>query len=190
MKYLVDMMKHISRRKGNNKEENFDRNKRFMGSRAAIVLSVVVLVAMIAAFIAYVASGNRVGPVAARNLITAIALMVVFLIVTIRNRLNDKYNIVYVMPNGQRMLMGYSSPFVFIGVIITFMKLFEHYSMTFHWVVMIAGFVGGWTLFVFGIRKRRKAKTQKQYNLGCWIQWVSIWLIMLHLLSLLEIVNS
>ena len=165
------------------------RNKSFMGSKLALVLAIVLLVAMVAAFIAYVASGNRVGPVAARNLFTAIALVVVFLVVTIRSRLSGKYGIDYVLPSGQRMAMGYSSPFVFIGLIIVFMKLFEYYSMAFHWVVMIGGFVVGWALCVLGIRKRRKAKTQKQYNLGCWMQWSSIWVIMLHLLSLLEIIN-
>ena len=165
------------------------RNKGFMGSKLALVLAIVLLVAMIVAFIAYVASGNRVGPVAARNLFTAIALAVVFFVVTISSRLSDKYNIDYVMPSVQRMAMGYSSPFVFIGLIIVFMKLFEYYSMAFHWVVMIGGFVVGWALCVLGIRKRRKAKTQKQYNLGCWMQWSSIWVIMLHLLSLLEIIN-
>ena len=165
------------------------RNNGFMGSKLALVLAIVLLVAMIAAFIAYVASGNRVGPVAARNLFTAIALAVVFLVVTIRSRLSDKYDINYVMPSVQRMAMGYSSPFVFIGLMIVFMKLFEHYSISFHWALMIAGFVVGWALCVFGIIKRRKAKTQQQYNLGCWMQWSSIWVIMMHLLSLLEITN-
>ena len=165
------------------------RNKSFMGSKLAMVLAIVLLAAMIAAFIAYVASGNRVGPVAARNLFTAIALMVVFLVVTIRSRLSGKYGIDYVLPSGQRMAMGYSSPFVFIGLMIVFMKVFEHYSMSFHWVLMIAGFIVGWALCVLGIINRRKAKTPKQYNLGCWMQWSSIWVIMSHILSLLEIVN-
>ena len=161
----------------------------FMGSKFALVLAIVLLVAMIAAFIVYVASRNRVGPVAARNLFTAIALVVVFLVVTIRTRLSDKYENSYVMSDVQRMAMGYSSPFIFIGLIIAFMKLLEPYSMTFHWVVMTVGFVVGWSLCVFGITKKRKAKTQKQYNLGCWLQWSSIWVIMLHLLSFLEIIN-
>ena len=165
------------------------RNKSFMGSKLALVLAIVLLVAMVAAFIAYVASGNRVGPVAARNLFTAIALVVVFLVVTIRSRLSGKYGIDYVLPSGQRMAMGYSSPFVFIGLMIVFMKVFEHYSMAFHWVLMIAGFIVGWALCVLGIINRRKAKTPKQYNLGCWMQWSSIWVIMSHLLSLLEIIN-
>ena len=165
------------------------RRRDFMGSKFALVLAIVLLVAMIAAFIAYVASGNHVGPVAAKNLFTAIALVVVFLVVTISARLSDKYDNSYIMSNEQRMAMGYSSPFIFIGLIIAFMKLLEHYSMTFHWVVMTVGFVVGWSLCVLGITKKRKAKTQKQYNLGCWMQWSSIWVIMLHLLSLLEIIN-
>ena len=165
------------------------RIRGFMGSKFALVLAIVLLVAMIAAFIAYVASGNRVGPVAARNLFTAIALAVAFLVVTIRTRLSDKYENSYIMSNVQRMAMGYSSPFIFIGLIIVFMKLLEHYSMTFHWVVMTVGFVVGWALCVLGIIKKRKAKTQKQYNIGCWMQCSSIWVIMLHLLSFLEIIN-
>ncbi len=161
----------------------------FMESKFALVLAIVILVVMIAAFFAFVASGNEIGPVATKNLFTAIAMVVVFLTITIGNRMRDKYNIDYVMPSGQRMLMVISSVFILIGLMIVFAKLFINYSMAFHWVVMIGGFVGGWALCLCGVRKKRKAKTQKQYNIGCWMQWLCVWLIMMHLLSWMEIVN-
>lgn len=160
-----------------------------MESPWAIVLSIAVIVVMIAIFIVSVASGIHIGPVASRNLFTAIGTMIMLLIALILRRRAEKNTIVFVMPDVQRMVMGYVSPFVFLGLIISYMKVFSHYSMAFHWTLLFVTLVAGVFLIVFGTRKKRKAEKLKQYNTGCWMQWISVWCIMLFLMSLFKVMD-
>jgi len=170
---------------------NKRRGKRsFMDSPVAIVLSVLVIVIMIVGFIVAVASGVHIGPVAAKNLFTAIALVVMFLVAVIVGRRKDKYGVQYVLPDSQRSLMGISSIFIFIGLLILFAMVFDNFPVQFLWIVASVTPLLASALIVFGVRNRRKAKTNRQYNTGCWLQWLGIWMIVLFVLSLLTITGK
>lgn len=164
------------------------RNKRvkrsFMDSPWAIILPIVILIAMIAIFFASVASGNHVGPVATKNLFSAIAILIMFLSGVIISKRSKKDEVNFVMPYIQRVLIAPLSVFVFIGIIVAYMKVFDFWRMQFHWAVVSAAPTTALLLIMYGTRWKREAKTNKQYNIGCWMQWLSIWIIMMFVLSL------
>lgn len=162
----------------------------FMDSPWAIVLPIVILIAMITVFFANVASGNNVGPVATKNLFSAIAILVMFLIGVIVRRRNEKYGGDFVMPYIQRVLMAPLSVFVFIGLIIAYMKVLDFWRIQFHWAVVSAAPTIALLLIMYGTRMKREAKTNKQYNIGCWLQWLSVWIIMMFVISLSKTIDT
>ena len=162
----------------------------FLTSDWFLLLITLLLVGMTFGAFFYVNSGHNLRPVATYRLFSAWATLMIAEISIILARHKDPYR--FSLPKGQRMAMGYSSPFVLIALITTWVMIDKNRGIneSFAITILLIALVSGSSLFIFGRRQRLRARKQRQYNGGCWMQFATIWLIFTALLALLSLLNA
>ena len=172
--------------------DNHKKGGNFLTSGWFIVVVTALLLGFTIGIIAYTATGNHLPPVAARNLFSAWAMLITLdssLIIARRfEKKGDASR--FSLPKPQRMIMGCSSPFLFLAIVVSISMTRKNGLLSDEALsaILLFSAIASFFLLLFGRELRRNGSSQKKYNRGCWLLWSAAWTFLLTLISALDLI--
>lgn len=164
----------------------------FLTSNWFIVIVTALLLGVTIGIIAYTATGNHLPPVAARNLFSAWAMLITLdSSLIIARRFEKKAgSSQFSLPKPQRMIMGCSSPFLFLAIVVSISMTRKNGLLSDEALsaILLFSAIASFFLLLFGRELRRNGSSQKKYNRGCWLLWSAVWAFLLTLISVLDLI--